>query len=595
MKFLIIKDAYLKLAVTQIFGIIISAANSMIDTAVTGRFLGADVVAAAGLFAPVVTLMGFSYVLVTGLQILCSRAVGSGESKKVVSLFSSGFIFLAVCGAVISVLCILFPEHLIAFLTGGGLTRGGHNTSVVLNLRDYISGYSYGITFQILYGFLIVFLPLNNSVNLSYISIAVMLVSNIVMDIAAVYFNLGAFGIGFATSASYVLAFLSVLHVFTDKYKAVHIKLGYLCLPSLGEAAILGLPSLMFTLGCTTKGYVMNMTLLKHIGASAVAVMNIQGNICAIAGAVPMGCAGAMMSLASMYYGENDRESLLMLVKYSLKFGVILSGTVMLFIMSGAYYISDFFFEPGQSAIDIFDISERMLLLFPSFLIFNAVYNIFIKSYQLQGKTRLVNIVSFAENIIMAVIAVILVPLMGDSGVWLSFPLSEIVCLIIIMLSVFIDAGRITFSLSDWIKLPENFGAKAGEFIEFSITSAKQVINISERVIDFCVRNKISRRKRNIAGLAVEEMAGNIVKHGFRENVENHANLRIVYTDEILTIRIHDNCPEFDPHKRLDQFSGEDPAANIGIRMIAGLADEMSYQNMAGININTVMIKISGK
>ncbi len=75
MKFLIIKDAYLKLAVTQIFGIIISAANSMIDTAVTGRFLGADVVAAAGLFAPVVTFMGFSYVLVTGLQILCSRAV----------------------------------------------------------------------------------------------------------------------------------------------------------------------------------------------------------------------------------------------------------------------------------------------------------------------------------------------------------------------------------------------------------------------------------------------------------------------------------------------------------------------------------------
>ena len=593
MNFLIIRDTYLKLAVTQIFSIIISAANSMIDTAVTGRFLGPNVVAAAGLFAPVVTLMGFSYVLITGLQILCSRAVGSGDGRKVVSLFSSGFFFLAACGAVISVSCVLFCEPLIAFLTAGN-----HDRAVILNLRDYIGGYSYGITFQILYGFLMVFLPMNNNVKLSYVSIAVMLVSNIAMDIAAVYFRLGAFGIGLATSASYVFAFLCVFPGFTDKYKPVHIEPGNLCLSRLYEAAILGLPSLMFTLGCTVKGCVMNMTLMRNIGASAVAVMNIQGNICAIAGAVPMGCGGAFMSLGSMYYGENDRESLLMLGRYSLKFGVLLSGTVMLFIMSGAYYVSKFFFEPGQffeHDYAAFDISERMMLLFPSFLIFNAVYIVFIKAYQLQGKTRLVNIVSFSENIIMAVIAAVLVPFMGDSGVWLSFPLSEIVCLIIIMLSVFINAGRITFSLADWLKLPESFGAKAGEFMEFSVTSAKQAVNISRKVIDFCLGHKISRRKSNIAGLAAEEIAVNIVKHGFRENGRNHADLRITYIGGLLTVRIRDNCPEFDPRKWLDQFSGTDPAANVGIRMIAGLADEMSCQNMAGVNINTVMIKVSGQ
>ena len=112
-------------------------------------------------------IMGFSYVLITGLQILCSRAVGSGESKQVVSMFSAGFIFLAFFGAMISVLCVLFLEPMIAFLTGGI-----HDRTVILNLRDYISGYSYRITFQILYGFLMVFLPLNNCVNLSYQNMA---------------------------------------------------------------------------------------------------------------------------------------------------------------------------------------------------------------------------------------------------------------------------------------------------------------------------------------------------------------------------------------------------------------------------------------
>lgn len=55
-------------------------------------------------------------------------------------------------------------------------------------------------------------------------------------------------------------------------------------------------------------------------------------------------------------------------------------------------------------------------------------------------------------------------------------------------------------------------------------------------------------------------------------------------------MRIRDNCPEFDPKKRLEQFSGDDPAANVGIKLIARLADEMTYHNTAGIN--TVMIKL---
>ena len=53
----IIRKTYIKLMVVQFFGIVISAANSMIDTAITGIFLGSDVIAAVGLFSPVVTLI----------------------------------------------------------------------------------------------------------------------------------------------------------------------------------------------------------------------------------------------------------------------------------------------------------------------------------------------------------------------------------------------------------------------------------------------------------------------------------------------------------------------------------------------------------
>ena len=84
--------------------------------------------------------------------------------------------------------------------------------------------------------------------------------------------------------------------------------------------------------------------------------------------------------------------------------------------------------------------------------------------------------------------------------------------------------------------------------------------------------------------------AGNVVAHGFDKGTGNYSvDIRVVVKEE-LTIRIRDDCPAFDPKKYLDQFHPEDPAKNIGIRMIARKAKEMIYQNVAGIN--TLLVKV---
>lgn len=73
-----IRKIYIKLMIAQFFSIVVSAANSTIDTMITGLFLGPDVIAATGLFSPVVTVIGITYIIIIGIQILCSRAIGSG-------------------------------------------------------------------------------------------------------------------------------------------------------------------------------------------------------------------------------------------------------------------------------------------------------------------------------------------------------------------------------------------------------------------------------------------------------------------------------------------------------------------------------------
>ena len=575
----LIKKLYRKLLPAQIIGMVMTAVNSFIDSIVVGQFMGTEALAAIGFYGPVSTVIWVINILIIGIQILCGQYVGSGKGKNVISLFSTGVVFITGVAALFSVVCFLFRQPLAFFLGAQGETAQ--------LLADYIAGSSLGITFQLLNAMLSGFLPLNNNMQRSYCSIMVTVVSNVVLDLAfATILPLGVFGMGLATSLSYLFACAVVSTGFVRSDRAVYFRFGNFCFGTLKKAAYLGLPSLLFTLGCTMKSFIMNQTMMTLVGHEAVAVMNVQNSLLCILGAFPQGTANAFLTLGSIYYGEKDRSSLVSAMHYGLKVGTVLSVLCIVGLMLSAPVLPGIFFERGDVA---WNICQQMLLIFPSFLAFNVVYNLLLKSYQCQGRMGFLNVMTVVEQVITALLAVAGAMLMGANGVWAAFPLSQIVCIGLIGISVFLYAKKITFALPDWMKLAPDFGALEEDCLEVRITSMDDVINISRDVVNFCKSKNLDTRSCLLAGLSVEEMAGNVVVHGFQPGQKHCVDIRIVIQDD-LTIRIRDDCPAFDPRKRMDQFHPEDPAKNVGIRMIARLADEMSYQNSIGIN--TVMIKV---
>lgn len=54
------------------------------------------------------------------------------------------------------------------------------------------------------------------------------------------------------------------------------------------------------------------------------------------------------------------------------------------------------------------------------------------------------------------------------------------------------------------------------------------------------------------AGLALEEMAGNVVSHGFSaDNKKYFIDIRVVHKGDDIILRIRDNCIAFDPTERM--------------------------------------------
>lgn len=577
-----IRSAFFKLLPVQIFGVLIGAINHFIDSLIVGNFLDTETMAAVGFFAPLGTIIGLSHLIVVGVQILCGNYIGSGERKKLLSLFSSGVVFLGCAGLAFSTVCFFGRMQIAQFLGAEG------NTAVLL--ADYISGYALGITGQILCGMMMCFLPFNNDIKLSYIAIAFTMFLNVSGDLFfVVVLEMGAFGLGSATALSYLLTTVLISRSYLNEDKAIHLQFKDFDFIKLISTARLGLPSLMFTLGITIKAYIMNIVLAENVGDAAVAVMNIQGDVCAILGAVPFGCAEAFVALGSIYYGEEDRFSFQTLVKTALMTCIILSGSSVLLLMFGSTIIPSMFFDPSEKA---WEVASTMLLLFPSFLIFNGILNVLMKSYQVQGKISLVNALSFSENLIMACIAAVLTPMIGSNGVWLSFPLAELICIAILSISVFVRAGKITFDFADWLKLDADFGADTSNSMEFTVSSTEKDLNVTDKIIDvieFCKERGVDERRSSLVGLCAEEMTNNTIIHGFKEGEEHTAVVRVTVKNE-LVLRIRDDCPEFSPKKRLEQFSVENFEKNVGIRLVSKLAKEMNYQNNAGIN--TIIIKI---
>ncbi len=572
----LIRGAFARLMIINMFVLVATCICSFVDNLVIVRRLGEDALAAAGYFSPISTAIGTYYMIVLGTQILCGNFIGAGKKDQIHSLFISSFTVLGVFCSAVSVLGILFRDPISSLLGAQGAIRE--------MLSDYMLGYLPSIPLQALCALLTALAAFNNDMRRSYISAGVMTVGNAAMDLLLA--GLGTLGIGLATTLSSAAAFFVLLPGYRKKDRMLQLTHAPLDLKLVGRAALRGLPSLMFTVGLVIKNTLMIKALNTYQGAEGVAVANVLFSVCSIAGILTGGCNGAYSTLAGLYYGEEDRESFLSLFRIALRIG--LACCIGIAVVSSVFssHFATMFFTPGTT---LWDMGQKMFLLGFLFFPFNIIYSLLLNSYQAQGKMKLVNFLSAAEPALIGLTALATVPGFGLNAAWLANTWVDLLCIGIILTTVWIWKGKIDLRLPSLLKLDDEFGALPEECREYAVSSLEDVVNASGSICAFCKDRAVQPRSSFFAGLCVEEMARNILEYGTRPGKHPQVDIRVVARDE-LTVRIRDNCPEFDPRKRVDQFDPDDPERNIGIRLTAGISEQMDYYSQAGVN--TLIMKI---
>ena len=176
-------------------------------------------------------------------------------------------------------------------------------------------------------------------------------------------------------------------------------------------------------------------------------------------------------------------------------------------------------------------------------------------------------------------------------GLYLANILNGFVCAALIIGFAWAELRRAPRTLEDVMAIPKGFGATDEERMDITVRSMAEVTSVSTRVSEFCRLRGIDARRSYFASLALEEMAGNVVRHGFAKDGKKHSlDIRVVHKDDGIILRLRDNCAAFNPSDHARITAPEDGIGNIGIRMIYSIAADVQYQNLLGLNVLTIRI-----
>ena len=578
----LVSRLYWRLLPVLILSCVVISANAFIDSVFAGRFLGTQAMALIGLFGPVSTLFsGLASVFATGAQQLCCSEMGDGNSRRLRQIFNAGLMFLLGSGIFCGVLLFLFRRELAAGLG----TRG----TMQAELSAYMVGISLGIVGQLLSCYLMPFLQINGHNRLSYLAMAVNLVGNMGFNTLFVaVLSWGLFGMGLATSLSSLFCVGVMLPVFCQKKELAHFDPHGLKVRDLVDIARIGSPVLMFHAGLFIKNYGMNCALLNGSIMDSVAVLTLQGSLCGILGALGFSSGTVVQMLSSFYIGEGDRKSVLEVFAVAMKNGLSLCILAILLLLSCSMPILRLFGLEGGATQAM---ALRMLRMLCLAILLNLVLTVLVKLLQAAEKLALANAITFLENAFQGVFALLFVGKLGADAAWAANPVATALCLLAVMVYGLSGGADCWRDPLRFLHFPTDFGSAVDARMTLSICSQELVMDAARGLMEFCTRQGMSERACMTAGVCVEELAGNVVKHGFQNQKSGTVWVLATIQNKTLTLRIRDNCIRFDPKEYLRLSVQDYPSEHIGIRLVAGLAESVEYQNMFGMNMLTIEVK----
>lgn len=426
----------IKQAVPASVGILVMSLNILVDSIFVGNWIGSIAIAAINVVLPIsffIAALGMAIGI--GGSSIISRALGAHNKEKALKTFGNQITLTLVITCAMMGLGLYFADNLIPASGGKG--------AIFNPAKIYYTIVLYGVPFLALCMMGNTVIRAEGKPRFAMIAMIIPSVGNLLLDYIFIYvFNWGMHGAAWATTGSYLLSFTYILYFFLSKHSELKINLSHFGLNKsiLGEIGALGFVTLARQAATSITYLLMNNILFNLGGEAMVAVYAIIARMLIFALFPAFGVTQGFLPIAGFNYGAAKygrvKESIFTAIKYA---AVVATGVfIILMVFPGdiaALFLSNRIDltseELATNAFVLQKAPEAMRWVFAAtpiipLQLIGAAY------FQAIGKAIPALLLTLTRQGFFFIPLVLILPrFLGETGVWLSFPIADVVATLV--------------------------------------------------------------------------------------------------------------------------------------------------------------------
>ncbi|WP_196001734.1 MATE family efflux transporter [Clostridium sp. 1001271B_151109_B4] len=414
---------FVKYSIPSVIAMIVFSIYIVVD----GIFVG-NVVGSKGLSAVNIAMPFFGIAMAIGIMVaigggtITSIELGKGNRDEARKTFSLAFYSLIIITLTLSVFTVIFSSTIARIL--------GANDDLVPLVVEYLVSLCLFLATFVGSSYLSNGLRVMGKPNHAMVADIISSVLNIVLDyIFIVKMNLGLAGAGFASGIAFTVGFLFALTQYLKRDSILKFCKVKFDLKKIVRIFYNGSSEGITQFAVAFSTYIFNIVLMVRIGEMGVSAFSIILYIASLVTAVFSGICNGISPIISFNYGANNNERIGKILKLAiLTISIIGVFSAIIMVFGGETLIA--MFVDGDS--ELVKITTEATNLYSIAFVFNGL-NILASAYfTALENARTSAIISVLRGVILIIVFIITLPMiLGDIGIWLTVPISELVTVII--------------------------------------------------------------------------------------------------------------------------------------------------------------------
>src|SRR5699024_9151606 len=419
---------FVKYLIPSLFGNMLMAINVLIDGLFVSHGVGEQGLAGVNIAVPIYSLItSVSLWIGMGGATLYSIAHGKNNRHRGKEIFTHSIILAIITTGLFIIFCLLFEQPL-AYLFGA-------NDSIISYVENYLHIILlFGLVF-VLQNILSIFIRNDGNPTLAMAGLIVTALVNIILDYLFIFiFKWGVKGAAYATVIGTFMGLLVLLTHFLTKINQMEFVRSKIDFSLLRHIFSIGFPSFVVQGSVAVMVIAFNITFSYFVGEKGVVAYAVVNNIYTVFLMMFTGIGAALQPITSYHYGAQHHQRLKKFIRIAIITAFSAGVVAFMFGVLAKGMIINIF---GMNIPEIIDYTKIGIVYFFAGYMFLGINIVFVEFYQSIGKTRIATSIVLSRSLILFIPLLWILPnLFGPNGIWLVFPISEGLTVLLIWLAL---------------------------------------------------------------------------------------------------------------------------------------------------------------